>query len=91
MKRVKRIVFRNYIYIYFFINNLSYIFYISGPAYYKRSAGAGALQFGRDADLQSKRVSIPEPERKSQFGRSSRTVSRLFDKSSAEFCPICTM
>ncbi|KAM0736153.1 hypothetical protein ACS0PU_010297 [Formica fusca] len=59
----------------------------TGPAYYKRSAGAGAIQLGGDADLQSERVSVPESKRKSQFGRSSRTGQICRCWSSRRRCP----
>jgi len=60
-------------------------FVTSGVAHHKRSAGTCAIQLGGIADLQPERLSISEPERESQFGRPSRTVSRLFGKSAPEF------
>lgn len=51
-------------------------FCVSGSAHYKRSAGAGAIQLGGVADLQPERLSVLEPERESQFGRPSHTVSK---------------
>lgn len=57
----KRVVhLRNYNIHISIINLLRFLY--SGPAYYKRSVGASAIQLAGDADLQPECISVPEPE-----------------------------